>query len=253
MAMMMSMETYKDIPLTVEEAIEQVVLANRILSNEGVLDAFGHVSVRHPKNEATFLQSRSLSPELVTKNDILEINLEGTVVSQTDMKPYAERIIHAAIYKARPDVQAVFHGHPHPVIPFACTGVPIQPIVHFGAMFYEGMNIYDDYDVSSGMLIASREEGERVTRVLGNKRALLMRGHGCVVVGESIPRMVMGSIYLRDSAILQYQAMQIGYPKYLSYEEGRQANLVMAAALVVERAWGYWVKRAAKAMPDLLL
>ena len=167
------------------------------------------------------------------------------------MKPYAERIIHAAIYRARPDVNAVYHGHPHSVIPFTCTGIPVRPIVHFGAMFYEGMNIYDDYDVSSGMHISSPEEGERVARVLGEKRALLLRGHGCVVVGESVPRMVMGSIYLRDNATLQYKAMQLGQPKYLSYEEGRQSNAISGTALVVERAWTYWVGRAKKAMLDL--
>jgi 3-hydroxy-2-methylpyridine-4,5-dicarboxylate 4-decarboxylase len=251
MSMMMNLESYKGVARTAKEAIEQVVLANRILANEGVLDAFGHVSVRHPKNPNTFLQSRSLSPELVTKDDILEIDLDGNVLTKTDMRPYGERIIHAAVLKARPDVMAVFHGHPHSVIPFTCTGVPIRPVVHFGSMFYEGINLYDDYDVSSGMLIASPEEGERVARVLGDKRALLMRGHGCVVVGESAQRMVMGAIYLRDNAAIQFQAMQLGQPKYLSYEEGRQANINTEAALVVERAWSYWVGRAKKAMPDL--
>jgi len=251
MAMMINLEGYKGVAGTVKEAIEQVVLANRILANEGVLDAFGHVSVRHPKNPNTFLQSRSLGPELVTKDDILEIDLDGKVVTKTDMKPYGERIIHAAVFKARPDVNAVFHGHPHSVIPFTCAGVPIRPVVHFGCMFYDGINLYDDYDVSSGMLIATPEEGERVARVLGNKRALLMRGHGCVVVGESTASMVMGAIYLRDNAAIQFQAMQMGQPKYLSYEEGRQASLIMGSALALERAWTYWAGRAKKVMPDL--
>ena len=251
MAMMMNLESNRSAPQTVEEALELVVLANRILANEGVLDAFGHVSVRHPKNPNIFLQSRSLSPELVTKDDILEIDLDGKVVTKTDMRPYGERIIHAAVFKARPDVNAVFHGHPHSVIPFTCTGAPIRPIVHFGAMFFDGVNLYDDYDVSSGMLIASPEEGERVARVLGNKRALLLRGHGCVVVGESAERMVMGAIYLRDNAAIQYQAMQMGQPKYLSYEEGRQADIITQSGIVIDRAWTYWVRRAKKAMADL--
>jgi 3-hydroxy-2-methylpyridine-4,5-dicarboxylate 4-decarboxylase len=251
MAMMMSLEVHKGVANTVEEAIEQTVMANRILANEGVLDAFGHVSVRNPKNPNTFFQSRSLSPELVTKEDVLEIDVDGTVITKTDAKPYAERIIHAAIFKARPDVQAVFHGHPHSVIPFTCTGTPIRPVVHFGAMFYEGINLFDDYDVSSGMLIATPEEGERVARGLGDKKALLLRGHGCVVAAESTQRMVMGAIYLRDNAAIQFQAMQMGQPKYLSYEEGRQANVTQTSAVVVERAWSYWVRRAKKAMPDL--
>jgi ribulose-5-phosphate 4-epimerase/fuculose-1-phosphate aldolase len=163
------------------------------------------------------------------------------------MKPYGERIIHAAVFKARPDVMAVFHGHPHSVIPFSVTGVAIRPIAHFGSMFYEGIPLYDDYDVSSGMLISSPEEGERVARVLGPARALLMRGHGCVVVGQSVPAMVMASIFLRDNAALQLEALALGQPKYLSYEEGRQANRVMGSQVPLERLWTYWVGRAKKA------
>lgn len=251
MAMMMKLDSHQELPRTAEEAVEQCVLANRILANEGVIDGFGHVGVRSPENRETFFQSRSLAPELVTKEDILEIDLDGNVVTETDMKPYGERIIHSAIFKARPDVHAVFHGHPHSVIPFSSTGVPIRPIAHFGSMFFEGIPLYDDYDVSSGMLIATPEEGERVARVLGQARALLLRDHGCCVVGGSVPSMVMASIYLRDNAAIQLQAIQLGEPKYLSYEEGRQAAIVMGSSLALERAWGYWVGRAKRAMPDL--
>lgn len=251
MSMMMTLEGYGGLPRNAEEAIEQGVLANRILANEDVVDGFGHVSVRNPENNATFFQSRSLSPEFVTRDDILEIDLDGNVVTKTEMKPYGERIIHAAILKARADVNAVFHGHPHSVIPFSSTGIPIQPIAHFGSMFYEGIPIYDDYDVSSGMLIATREEGERVARVMGQARALLLRDHGCVVVGESVPAMVMASIFLRDNAAIQMNTLQLGQPKYLSFEEARQASKVMESGLALERAWSYWVGRAKKAMADL--
>jgi ribulose-5-phosphate 4-epimerase/fuculose-1-phosphate aldolase len=188
---------------------------------------------------------------LVTKNDILEIDLEGKVVTKTDMRPYGERIIHAAILKVRPEVNAVFHGHPHSVIPFSCTGIPIRPIVHFACMFYEGIPLYDDYDVSSGMLISTPEEGERLARVMGKSKALLMRGHGCVVVGESIPAMVMAAIHLRDNATIQLWALQLGQPKYLSHEEGREACKVTESDICLERAWTYWVGRAKKAVPDL--
>ena len=251
MAMMMSLEGYDGLPRNVDEAIEQCVLANRILANEGVIDGFGHVSVRNPENKETFFQSRSLSPELVTKADVLEIDLDGNVVTRTDMKPYGERIIHSSILKVRPDVNAVSHGHPHSVIPFSSTGVPIRPIAHFGAMFYEGIPLYDDYDVSSGMLIATPEEGERVARVLGQSRAVLLRDHGCCVVGANTTSMVMASIYLRDNAAIQLNAIRLGEPKYLSYEEARQATKVMETAIPLERAWTYWVSRARKAMPDL--
>ncbi|MDF1556215.1 MAG: class II aldolase/adducin family protein, partial [Deferrisomatales bacterium] len=158
MPMMMDLDTHEGLPKTREEAVAQLVLANRILSNEGVVDAFGHVSVRHPEHPDRFLQSRSCSPEMVTGADILEFDLDANLLTQTTHKPYAERVIHSAVLKARPDVNAVFHGHPHAVIPFSCTGVALRPIVHLGCMFYGGVPVYDDYDVSSGMLIASPEE-----------------------------------------------------------------------------------------------
>jgi ribulose-5-phosphate 4-epimerase/fuculose-1-phosphate aldolase len=207
-------------------------------------------SLREP-SAIRMRKSRSLSPEFVTREDVLELDLEGDVVSRTAHEPYSERVIHAAVLKVRPDVNAVFHGHPPPILPFTCTGVPIRPIVHLGCMFYEGIPLYDDYDVSAGMLISSKEEGERVARVLGSARALLMRGHGCVVVGASIASLMMASIYLRDNAAVQLQAMALGQPKYLSYEEGRAATRVNERGLALERAWSYWVGRAKKAMPDL--
>lgn len=251
MAMMMSLDTYDGQPKTLEEAVSQLVLANRILAHEGVVDGFGHVSVRHPENPQRFLQSRSLAPAFVTPDDILEIDLNGTVITESPHRPYGERIIHAAVLKARPDVNAVFHGHPHSVLPFTVTGVPIRPIVHLGCMFYEGIPLYDDYDVSAGMLISSQQEGERMARVLGQARALLLRGHGCVVVGESIAALVLASISLRDNAAVQLGAMALGEPKYLSYEEGRAATRVNESAVPLGRAWDYWVRRARRAMPDL--
>jgi 3-hydroxy-2-methylpyridine-4,5-dicarboxylate 4-decarboxylase len=251
MSLMMAIEDFKGSPKNREEAIEQCVLANRILTNEGVLDAFGHVSVRNPENKGTFFQSRSLAPEMVTEEDILEIDLEGNVLTDTDLKPYGERIIHGAILKLRQDANSVFHGHPHSVIPFSTTDVPVRPIAHFASMFYEGVPVYDDYDISSGMLIASPEEGERVARALGQARGLLLRGHGCIVVGQSVQSMVMAAIFLRDNTVIQLQALQLGDPKYLSGDEAKQAARVIESALALERGWLYWVGRARRAMPDL--
>ena len=251
MAIMMSLEKFKGMARNADGAIEECVLANRILANEGVVDAFGHVSVRNPENKETFFQSRSLSPELVTKEDILELDLDGNVLSKTDMKPYGERVIHSAILKARSDVNAVFHGHPYSVIPFSCTDVPIRPIAHFGGMFYDDIPVYDDYDLSTGMLIASHEEGESMARTLGNSRAMLLRGHGCCVVGESVPSMVMASIYLRDNAAIQLNTMLLGVPKYLTDEEAKVQTRVLESDLSMRRAWDYWARRAKQAMPDI--
>lgn len=233
-------------PTTAQEAKELCVLANRILANEGLFDAFGHVSVRNPENPGTFFQSSSVSPEFVAFDDILEIDLDGNVVTNTDKKPYGERVIHSAILKARPEINAVYHGHPFEVIPFSSTNIDIKPVIYPGSMFYEGVPLYDAYDVSCGMLVTSREEGARLARVLGDKRGLIMRDHGLVVVGESVPLMVNGAIFLRDNAKVQYQTLLLGQPKYISYEEGYEAFRKVTNELTVNRTWDYWVQRVQK-------
>jgi len=235
-----------------KNAIGKVVLANRILANEGVLDALGHVSLRNPDNPNTFFQARSLSPYEVTAKDILEIDLNGTVLTKTDMRPYSERIIHASILKARPEMNAVFHGHPASVIPFSVTGVPIRPVTHVGSFLYQGVPVYDAYEPGDGMLISSKQEGERIARHLGNRRAHLLRGHGCDIVAETIPALVASAIYLRDNAAIQLQALQLGTPVYLSEEEAIKAmDRALLSSVPLERMWGYWVARAKRNMPDI--
>jgi len=235
-----------------KNAIGKVVLANRILANEGVLDALGHVSLRNPDNPNTFFQARSLSPYEVTAKDILEIDLNGTVLTKTDMRPYSERIIHASILKARPEMNAVFHGHPASVIPFSVTGVPIRPVTHVGSFLYQGVPVYDDYEPGDGMLISSKQEGERIACHLGNRRAHLLRGHGCDIVAETIPALVASAIYLRDNAAIQFQALQLGKPIYLSEEEAIKAmDRALLSSVPLERMWGYWVARAKRNMPDI--
>lgn len=228
---------------TREQALEDLVLANKILSNENILEAFGHVSIRDPENPEQFLLSRSLAPLLVEKEDILIYDFDGNVQVETDKRSYAERILHGQIYKARPDVHAICHHHAPPLLPFTTTGIELKPVIHIGCMFYEGIPIYDDYDVSDGMLIINKKEGERIARTLGNKQALLLRGHGCIVVGKDIRETVMGSIYITINAQVQYQSMLLGEPKCLSYEEGRAATEIMFSDLALDRAWNYWVGR----------
>lgn len=229
----------------VENTIKKLVLANKMLSNEGILDAFGHVSARHPENPDLYLLSRSKSPSIVTEDDIMTHDFDGNVLDK-DYKPYMERVLHAQIFKARPDVKAICHNHATSLIPFTTTGVEVKPIIHIGGMFYEGVPVFDDGDVSSGMLIMNPKEAERVARTLGNKRALLLRGHGVVVVGSSLEEVVMSSIYLATNAEIQYRSMMLGSPKYLSYEEGRAAMEVMFGPVPLERAWGYWADRVEK-------
>jgi 3-hydroxy-2-methylpyridine-4,5-dicarboxylate 4-decarboxylase len=230
--------------MTKNEAIQKLVLANKILSNEGVLEAFGHVSVRNPENSEEFLLSCSRSPQIVTEEYIMTHDLDGNVLDKK-YRPYGERILHARIYKSRPDVQAICHNHATSLLPFTTTGIELKPIIHMGCMFYDGIPLYDDYDVSDGMLIINKSEGDRVARSLGNKRALLLRGHGIIVVGSSLEEVVMSSIYLPINAEVQYKSLQLGNaPKYLSYEEGRTATEIMFSPLALDRAWEYWSERA---------
>jgi ribulose-5-phosphate 4-epimerase/fuculose-1-phosphate aldolase len=239
-------------PETATEAIEQLVLANRILAHEGIFDYLGHVSVRSPENPKSFFIARSLAPEQVAKDDILEVDLEGTVLTRTTERPYSERIIHGAIYEVRPDVNAVIHAHPKELVILSVTDVPVRIIQHPAAIFYEGVPVYDDYDFkspnSSGMLIRTKEEGDRVARILGNSKGMLMRGHGCNVVGESIPHAVRAILALRDNVAMQLAAQQFGQIKSLSYEDAKTAGQALSDP---KRGWDCWVARVRRAMPDL--
>ena len=237
-------------PKTARQAIERLVLANRILSNEGIFDYLGHVSVRNPENRDTFFIARAVAPETVTYEDILEADLEGNVLTQTMHKPYSERIIHGAILKARPDVNAVVHAHPIPIVTLSVIDLPFRPLTHMATIFYDGVPVYDGYDFkspgSTGMLVTTKEEGERVAHLLGKSRGMLMRGHGYNVVGDSIPSMVQAAVILRDNTVIQLAAAQLGQPKYVSYEEAKVRTVAGT-----DRAWNYYVARAKKMMPDL--
>jgi len=243
----------KFVPTTAQEAIQQLVMANRILANEGILDALGHVSVRNPENPKTFFQARSTSPFEVTKDDILELDFDGNVVTKTTMRPYGERFIHGSILRARPDMNAVFHGHTLAWIPFSVTDVPIRPINHVGSFLYQGVPVYDDYTPGHGMLINTIQEGERVAKHLGQRRVQLLRGHGANIAAEDLPRLVASAIYLRDNVTVQWQALQIGKePKYLSAEEAKSAmEVALFGDSPVDRMWRYWVARVQRNMPDM--
>ncbi len=249
----LAVEHMESIPKTAQEAIRQVVMANRILGNEGILDALGHVSVRNPENANTFFQARSISPFEATQDDILEIDLDGNVVTKTTMRPYGERFIHGAILKARPEMNAVFHGHFGAVIPFSVTNTPIRPITHVGSFLYQGVPIYDDYESGGGMLIKTRQEGERVAKHLGQHRVHLLRGHGCDIVAEDLPRLVASAVYLRDNATIQWQIILSGKePKYLPPEEAKAAmEIAVFGASPIDRMWRYWTARVKRNMPDM--
>ncbi len=243
---------YNPNPKTAQEAIDQLVWGNRILANEGIFDYLGHISVRNPENPKTFFIARGIAPETVTKDDILEVDLEGTVITKSKGRPYSERIIHAAIYKVRPDVNSVIHAHPMQTIIMSVTDMPFTMLTHLASFFSEGVPNYDGYDFASpnstGMLVQTKEEGDRVAKTLGKSTAMLMRGHGCNVVGKNIPYAIQAAVAFRDNITIQLSAQQFGKPKGLTYEEAKKAFNALGGP---ERAWGAWTMRVKKAMPDM--
>lgn len=239
-------------PATVSEAKSQLVLANRILANEKIFDHLGHVSVRHPGNHDVFLISKSCSPEQVTLDDLLEVDFTGRVLTPTRERPYGERFIHAAIYHARKDVNCVIHAHPKELVILSVTELPFKMILHSAAIFYQGLPVYDDYELNSpestGMIVRTLAEATRVAETLGTCTGMLMRGHGCCIVGESIPHAVQAAIVLRDNVAMQLVAQQFGAFKSINSSE---AQVVSRHISEPKRGWNYWVSRAMRAMPEL--
>ena len=223
--------------------IEDLVAANRILADQGVLDGYGHVSARHERDPNRFLMARSVAPELVTAADILEFDLDSVPVDARGREIYNERFIHGEIYKRRPDVKAIVHNHSPSLIPFGATGVPLRPLYHMSAFIGQGVPVFDIRAVAGAtdMLVRSRELGAALAAALGASPAALMRGHGAVVVGPSLPLVTGRSIYLELNARLQSQAMaQGGSITYLDAEEVRKVE----ARQDYKRAWELWKRKA---------
>src|SRR5687767_13808744 len=155
--------------LAAPELLRDLVLSNRILANEGVVDAFGHPSIRHPDDPTRFIISRSLGPELVTEDDLQVFTLDGEQVGGNPDRAYLERVIHGAVYEARPEVMAVCHNHAHSVIPFSVTVVPLRPIAHLAAPIGAEIPVWDIADEfgDTDMLVRTMEQGRSLARALG--------------------------------------------------------------------------------------
>ena len=227
----------------------ELALASRMLANEGVLDAFGHVSLRDPRDPGRFLLSRSRSPQLVEAADILEYTLDAEPVRATAHRLFAERVIHGCIYAARPDVMAVCHHHAAAVLPFCVAGVPIVPVFHLGAAVGGAMPFWDQQDEfgDTNLLVAKPEEGRSLARALGPHPVVLMRHHGATVVGGDLRELVSRSIFLCQNATYQMQARMLGKVVPLSADETRLAGSLNALPTVVGRTWEYWTHRLAEA------
>jgi len=227
------------------ELLEDLVAANRILADQGVLDGYGHVSMRHPKHSERYLLSRSLAPELVTAGDIMEYDLDSNPVDQRARTMYLERFIHGEIYKARPEVNAVVHSHSPAVVPFSVSSVALKPIYHMSAFLHHGVPVFEIRDAAgmTDLLVRDPKLGRALALSLGDKPVALMRGHGNVTVGSGIPFAVYFAIYTEVNARLQLQAIGLGGSiNYLAPEEGKLYEPNITGT--INRPWELWKKKA---------
>jgi HCOMODA/2-hydroxy-3-carboxy-muconic semialdehyde decarboxylase len=180
-----------------DQARDVLARANRIIANEGVLDAFGHVSMRHPTDPGRYLLARSRAPELVQPDDILEFTLDSQPVRSTDVRLYGERVIHGGIYQARPNVNAVCHHHALSILPFCISGMDLKPVYHLGATLGEKVPFWDSRDDfgDTNLIVAKLEEGASLARALGENWIVLMRRHGATVAGVSLEELTFRTIY----------------------------------------------------------
>lgn len=228
------------------QVIDDLVTANRILAHEGVLDAYGHVSIRNPNRPDHFLIARSVASEFVTADDIIEYDLNSNAVSPGESREFIERYIHGEIYKARPEVRAIIHSHSPAVIPFSVSNVPLRPVFHMAAFLVGGVPVWDSVTTSDpearALLVRNRALGASLAATLGGKIAVLLRGHGAVVVSRDLRNAVRNSIFLEANARMQSAAIALGGSiKYIAPEEATAMSKGQGDS---DRAWDYWKRRA---------
>ncbi len=235
-------------PDVLADALYELIVATRILANEKVLDAFGHVSVRHPLNPQRYFIPRHRAPELAEISDLVELTLDSEPVRPTDFRLYSEKVIHGEIYKARPDVHAVCHHHAHAVLPYAISGQEIVPVFHLGAVMGK-VQFWDQRDEfgDTNMLVVKPEEGASLARALGLHWTVLMRRHGATVAGTSLRELTFRTVFTCDNAWLQSQAMAHGHVDALSPGEARLTAAHQSRPPSTNRAWDYWVRQVEKA------
>jgi ribulose-5-phosphate 4-epimerase/fuculose-1-phosphate aldolase len=238
---------------TVPTALRDLVIANRILGREGVVDAFGHISIRHPENPGRYFLARSRSPELVEDDDLIEFDLDSNAIDLDNRAAYAERYIHGCIYRARGDVMSVCHSHAHSLIPFTIVDAPVGAVWVMASSIGESVpnwDIRDDFPNDKTMLVVNDAIGNSLARALGQGPACLMRGHGAVIATSGVKRTVLTSIGLMLNADMQTRAhlLTLGRPgaqvKALSAAEVESTRAVLFSPLGTDRAWEYFAMRA---------
>ncbi|MGB7009724.1 MAG: class II aldolase/adducin family protein [Pseudolabrys sp.] len=233
---------------TLLEAHHELALANRIVANEGVIDAFGHVSMRHPDNPNRYLLSRSRAPELVTAEDFIEYDINSQPLRDPGVGQYSERVIHGEIYKARSEVNSVCHHHCPAFMPLLATGTDYMPIFHLGAVGGIRPPFWDQRDEfgDTNMLVVKPEEGASLARALGKHWMVLMMRHGVTVAGISVRDCVFRSVYSARNAEYQVRALTIGSDiATLSPGETKLAGQISAKTTGLMRSWEYWSMRIA--------
>ena len=233
----------------ITQDLDDLVAAYRILAAHGVIDAYGHVSLRSPRNPERYYLARSVAPELVDEEDLIQYDLDSNPIDAGGRESVLERFIHGEIFRARPEVMCVVHNHSPSVIPFSVTGVPLRALFHMASFIGEGLPNFEIRDVRKGtdLLIRDATLGKALAATLAAKPAALMRGHGSVVVGESLPRAVGRSVYLEQSARMQMQALALAGPgggeiTWLDDAEVRAS----IARQDYARAWPLWRAKALK-------
>ena len=234
------------------ETLDNLVDANLILFNEGVLDAFGHVSVRSPVDPDRFFLARNMAPGLVTKDDLIEFDMDGEVADGDTRKVYLERFIHSEIYKSRSDVMAIVHSHSPSVVPFSVSKTtPLKPVCHMSGFIGTNVPIFEIREFAgdaTSLLITDKYLGESLSSTLSHDTLVLMRGHGSTVVAPSLKQAVYRAIYVEVNAKLQAEAMKLGAVEYLSVGETHSTQQVIEGQ--VERPWALWRARAKKAQQE---
>jgi ribulose-5-phosphate 4-epimerase/fuculose-1-phosphate aldolase len=223
--------------------IADLAAASRILAANGVVDGFGHVSLRHPAASDRYLMARSVAPALVTPDDIIEYDLDSNAVNANGRASFIERFIHGEIYKARPDIQSVVHSHSPSVIPFGLVGVPLQAMFHTAAFIAAGVPVFDIREKfgPTDMLVSNREKGVVLASVMGGKNVVLMRAHGSVACGPTLQTAVFRAVYTEVNARIQHWTMALkggATIAALDPEEGRLADAINQTAAM--RAWELW-------------
>jgi len=229
------------------QARRDLVIANRILAHQNVVDAYGHVSIRHPSRPEHFLLSRSRSPELVVEADIMEFTLGGEVVGDDERPPYLERFIHGAVYEARPDIHAVVHSHAEETLAFSISSIPLRPVIHVARGIGPGVPVWDIADKfgdETNLLVTNVDQGRDLASRLGLGRVVLMRGHGFAAAGSTVMDVVRTSVYLPINARVLTTAMRFGAFKALAPGEIRAGTGFNPTAPEFWRAWEYWAHRA---------